>query len=173
MEDTQKSALFESVPISRAVLTLGIPTVISSLVAIIYSMADTYFVGLLNAPIQTSAVTLASPVLLAFNAVNNLFGVGSSSMMSRALGSRDYDTVRKSSAIGFYCALASGLLFSLLVTVFRSPLLMVLGADSSTAAATGEYMFWTATCGAAPSILNVVMAYMVRSEGASLHASIG
>ena len=50
---------------------------------------------------------------------------------------------------------------------------MVLGADSSTAAATGEYMFWTATCGAAPSILNVVMAYMVRSEGASLHASIG
>ena len=57
MEDTQKSALFESVPISRAVLTLGIPTGISSRVAIIYSMADTYFVGLLNAPIQTSAVT--------------------------------------------------------------------------------------------------------------------
>ncbi len=173
MEDTQKSALFESTPIPKAVLTLGIPTVISCLVSIIYSMADTYFVGLLNNPVQTSAVTLAAPVLLAFNAVNNLFGVGSSSMMSRALGAKDYDTVRKSSAIGFYCALASGLLFSLLVTVLRSPLLVVLGADASTAAATGEYLFWTSTCGAAPAILNVVMAYMVRSEGASLHASVG
>ncbi len=173
MEDTQKSQLFESLPIPKAVLTLGIPTVISSLVSIIYSMADTYFVGLLNAPIQTSAVTLAAPVMLAFNAVNNLFGVGSSSMMSRALGCKDYDTVRKSSAIGFYCALVSGLLFSLAVTVFRVPLLTLLGADAVTADATGQYMFWTATCGAAPAILNVVMAYMVRSEGASLHASIG
>ena len=168
-----RTTLFEQTSISRAVLTLGIPTVISSLVAIIYSMADTYFVGLLNNPVQTSAVTLAAPVMLAFNAVNNLFGVGSSSMMSRALGSRDYDTVKKSSAIGFYFSLASGLLFSLMVTVLRGPLLALLGADASTSAATGEYMFWTATCGAAPAILNVVMAYMVRSEGASFHASIG
>ena len=51
-----------------------------------------------------SAVTLAAPVLLAFNAVNNLFGVGSSSMMSRALGAGDLDTVRRSSAFGFYRA---------------------------------------------------------------------
>ena len=173
MEDTQKSELFERTPIPKAVLTLSIPIVISSLVSIIYSMADTYFVGMLGDSIQNSAVTLAAPVLLAFNAVNNLFGVGSSSMMSRALGAKDYDTVRKSSAIGFYCALASGILFSLLVTVFKSPLLSLLGAGPSTTAATAQYMFWTTTCGAAPAILNVVMAYMVRSEGAALHASIG
>ena len=34
-------------------------------------------------------------------------------------------------------------------------------------------MFWTVSIGAVPSILNVVLGYMVRSEGASLHASIG
>ncbi|MDE6590585.1 MAG: MATE family efflux transporter, partial [Oscillospiraceae bacterium] len=173
MEDTQKTELFERMPIPKAVLTLAIPTILSSLVMVIYNMADTYFVGMLNNSIQNSAVTLAAPVLLAFNAVNNLFGVGASSMMSRALGARDYDTVRKSSAIGFYCALASGILFSLLVTAFRTPLLAVLGADAATTAATSQYLFWTTTCGAAPAILNVVMAYMVRSEGASLHASIG
>ena len=173
MADTQETELFESMPIPKAVLTLGIPTVISSLVMVIYNMADTYFVGMLNNSIQNSAVTLAAPVLLAFNAVNNLFGVGASSMMSRSLGARDYDAVRKSSAIGFYCALASGLLFSLLVTLFRAQLLGILGADATTTDATAEYLFWTTSCGAAPAILNVVMAYMVRSEGASLHASIG
>ena len=71
---------------------------------VIYNLADTYFVGMMNDPIQNAAVTLAAPVLLAFNAVNNLFGVGSSSMMSRALGRKDYEAVRHSSAFGFYCA---------------------------------------------------------------------
>ncbi len=160
-------------PIPKAVMQLAIPTVISSLVMVIYNLADTYFVGMLNDPIQNAAVTLAAPVLLAFNAINNLFGVGSSSMMSRALGSKDMDTVYKSSAFGFYCALFSGLLFSVLYTVFSAPLLVVLGANAETAQATGGYLMWTVSFGAAPAILNVVMAYLVRAEGASLHASIG
>ena len=158
MENTQKAELFERMPIPKAVLTLSIPTVLSSLVMVLYNLADTYFVGMLQDPIQNSAVTLAAPVLLAFNAVNNLFGVGSSSMMSRALGAKDYDTVRRSSAFGFYCALICGVLFSIFTTLFRAPLLVLLGADADTTRATLEYMRWTVTCGAAPAILNVVMA---------------
>ena len=173
MENTQKTQLFEQMPIPQAVMRLAVPTIISSLVMVIYNLADTYFVGMLNDPVQNAAVTLAAPVLLAFNAVNNLFGVGSSSMMSRALGRKDHDTVYRSSAFGFYCALVSGILFSLLVTVFHAPLLVMLGADSQTASATGAYMNWTVSCGAVPAILNVVMAYMVRAEGSSFHASIG
>lgn len=173
MEQTQKIQLFEKTAIPRAVMILGIPTVISSLVMVIYSLADTYFVGMLSDAIENSAVTLASPVLLAFNAVNNLFGVGSSSMMSRSLGKKDYETVYRSSAFGFYLSLFCGILFSVIYTVFRTPLLALLGADSTTVHATSEYLKWTVTCGAVPSILNVVMAYMVRAEGSSLHASIG
>lgn len=173
MQDSKKVYLFEEMPLSRAIMTLSIPTILSSLVMVLYNLADTYFVGMLNDPIQNAAVTLAAPVLLAFNAVNNLFGVGTSSMMSRALGSRDYDTVRRSSAFGFYCSLISGVLFSLVCTAFKNPLLAMLGASADTVSATASYMRWTVSFGAAPAILNVVMAYMVRSEGASLHASIG
>lgn len=84
----KRTGLFESVPIPRAVVALCVPTIISSLVMVLYNLADTYFVGILNDPVQNAAVTLAGPVLLAFNAVNNLFGVGSSSMMSRRSGGR-------------------------------------------------------------------------------------
>ena len=160
MEDTKKLQLFESTPVAKAVMTLAIPTIISSLVMVIYNLADTYFVGMLNDPVQNSAVTIAAPVLLAFNAVNNLFGCGTSSMMSRGLGKKDYDTVRRSSVFGFYCALFCGILFSVLYTVFRTPLLPILGADSSTTAATADYLKWTVTFGAAPAILNVVMAFI-------------
>lgn len=173
MEKTSKTDIFENIPIAKAVMSLSVPTVISSLVMVLYNLADTYFVGMLNDAVQNSAVTLAAPVLLAFNAVNNLFGVGSSSMMSRGLGRRDYDAVRQSSVFGFYCALVCGLLFSALCTSFKAPLLDILGADSVTSETTGEYLKWTVNFGAAPAILNVVMAYMVRSEGASFHASVG
>ena len=173
MEENEKILLFEKMPIPRAIAKLAIPTILSSLVMVIYNLADTYFVGMLGDPVQNAAVTLAYPVLLAFNAVNNLFGVGTSSMMSRSLGRKDYETVRQSSAFGFYCSLFSGIVFSFLCTVFKTPLLTALGADEVTRAATDSYLLWTVTCGAAPSFLNVVMAYMVRSEGASLHASIG
>ncbi len=173
MENVRKTDLFERMPIKSAVLKLSIPTVLSSLVMVIYNLADTYFVGILNNSVENAAVTLAAPLLLAFNAVNNLFGVGSSSMMSRALGKKDYETVYRSSAFGFYCSVISGLIFSLLYTALNSQLLIVLGADSETTAATAEYLKWTVSFGAVPAILNVVMAYLVRAEGASLHASVG
>lgn len=160
-------------PIPRAVAKLAVPTILSSLVTVLYNLADTYFVGMLNNSVQNAAVTLAAPLILAFNAVNNLFGVGSSSMMSRALGSRDYETVHRSSAFGFYCSIFCGLLFSLLYVVFQPFVLTILGADATTAEATAGYLRWTVACGAAPTILNVVMAYLVRAEGAALHASIG
>lgn len=118
-----KTILFEQTPVPKAVMQLAVPTILSSLVMVIYNLADTYFVGMMNNPVQNAAVTLAAPVLLAFNAVNNLFGVGSSSMMSRALGRRDYESVRRSSAFGFYCALFFGLLFSVLCTVGLNPLI--------------------------------------------------
>lgn len=173
MENVRKTDLFEKMSVKSAVLKLSIPTVLSSLVMVIYNLADTYFVGILNNSVENAAVTLAAPLLLAFNAVNNLFGVGSSSMMSRALGKKDYETVYRSSAFGFYCSVISGLIFSLLYTALNSQLLVVLGADSETTAATAEYLKWTVSFGAVPAILNVVMAYLVRAEGASLHASVG
>lgn len=172
-QENGKTYLFESMPIPKAVAQLSIPMVVTSLVMVIYNLADTFFVGMLNDPVQNAAVTLVYPVMLAFNAVNNLFGVGTSSMMSRSLGRGDYDMVRTSSAFGFYGAVFSGLLFAVLCTLFRSPLMVLLGTDATTWEATSRYMFWTVTCGAMPAILNVVQGQMVRSEGASVHASIG
>ncbi len=171
--ETEKIELFERTPIPRAVVKMAVPTVMSSLVMVIYNLVDTYFVGMLNDPIQNAAVTLAAPVLLAFNAVNNLFGVGSSSLMSRALGAKEYDTARRASSVGFYCALICAAMFSVFYGVFHGGLLNLIGADAETASTTWAYLRWTAVCGAIPAILNVVMAYLVRAEGAAVHASVG
>lgn len=172
-QDSAKKELFETMPIPSAVSRMCVPMVVTSLVTVVYNMADTYFVGLLGDPVQSAAVTLAYPVVLAFNAMNNLFGVGSSSLVSRSLGQGNTEQARNASAFGLWGAVFGGLLYSLVCTVFQAPLLGLLGADASTRQATMEYMYWVVTWGAAPTILNVVQGQLVRSEGSAVHASIG
>lgn len=173
MKTTDKAELFETSPIPIAVTKLCIPTVLASLVMVLYNLADTFFVGELDSAVQNAGVTLVAPILLAFNAVNNLFGVGTSSKMSRALGSKDYDTVYRSSAFGFYSALFFSIVMAIGCTLFKAPLMRLLGADDQTWQTTSDYFFWTVTCGAVPAIMNVVISYLVRAEGEALHASVG
>lgn len=168
-----KTELFERTPVPKAIMILAVPTIISSLVTMVYSLVDTLFVGMINEAVQSAAVTLAYPMLISLNAINNLFGVGASSMMSRALGAYDRETAKRSSAFGFYCSIFFGILYSCAFWCFTSFFLNLLGAEADTSEATRQYLTWTIGFGATPGILNVVMAYMVRSEGASLHASIG
>ena len=89
VQENSKTYLFETMPIPKAVAQLSIPMVISSLVTVVYNLADTYFVGMLGDPIQNAAVTLVYPVMLAFNAVNNLFGVGTSTIEFKSDNSRN------------------------------------------------------------------------------------
>ena len=42
-----KTFLFEQMPVKKAVLKQILPSVISQMIVLIYSLADTYFVGLL------------------------------------------------------------------------------------------------------------------------------
>ena len=165
--------LFEDMPIPGACLSMAMPLVISSVVTEIYNLADTFFVGMLGEPVENAAVTLVYPLMLLFHAITNLFGIGTSSIISRCLGAGEGEKARISSAFGFYGALLCSLLLSLICTAFRSPLLKMLGADAGTFDATYRYMFWTVCLGAVPSILNVTQSIMVRSEGAALHSGIG
>ena len=76
MKKADKTEIFESTPMPTAVAKLCIPTVLATLVMVLYNLADTFFVGELNDAVENAGVTLVAPLLLAFNAVNNLFGVG-------------------------------------------------------------------------------------------------
>lgn len=68
--------LFRSMPVTQAILTLAVPTVVSQIITIIYNMADTFFIGQLGDPKQVAAATLAMPLFMFMTALSNLFGVG-------------------------------------------------------------------------------------------------
>ena len=102
MQKLDKTYLFEEMPVMRAIFKLTIPVIISSIITIIYNLSDTYFVGMMNDPVQNAAVTLVGPAMVLFFAVTNLFGIGASSLMSRKLGEKKYDDVKRASATGLY-----------------------------------------------------------------------
>lgn len=171
--DSSKTELFEKTSISKSVASLSVPSVLSTLVTILYNMADMIFVGLLADPTETAAVSLAGSVTLLFFAVTNLFGVGGASMISRCLGRKDYKRAKDTAAFSFWTAAFAALMLSVVYSLFRNGILVLLGADETTVTQTGRYLFWTVSLGSVPSILNVVMSNMIRAEGEAAHASVG
>lgn len=168
-----REELFETVPVWRAIFTLTIPIILSSIAAMLYNLCDTYFVGMLNDPVQNAAVTLAAPAMTLFYGVTNLFGTGSSSLMSRSLGVKDTDKVKKAAATGLYFGLFFAILLSVITLVFNEQTLNILGTDQTTYTATKNYMFWTVCMGAVPGIMSILFGFALRAEGQSMHAGIG
>lgn len=168
-----KEELFESMPVTKAIFTLTIPVIISSVVSIVYNLSDTFFVGKLNNPVENAAVTLVAPAMTLFYAITNLFGVGASSLMSRMLGIKDYDKVRKASATGIYFGLFFATLLSVVTLTFNSAILNILGTEADTYATTKQYLFWTVGVGAIPGIMNILFTFILRAEGRAMQASIG
>ena len=97
-------------PVHKLVCALAVPTVISMLVTSFYNMADTFFIGQLNDPLQVAAATIAMPCFMFLTAFANLFGMGGSSLISRCLGSGDREKARHTAAFCIW----SGIVVSLL-----------------------------------------------------------
>ena len=168
-----RTELFEKAPIRRAVLSQIVPAIASQMIALIYNLADTYFVGLLNDPVQTAAVTVAMPPFVMLTAISNLFGVGGASAIARALGRKEPEKARQISALAIWCGAAAGVLFSVLVACLAEPILRLCGAKQDTMAAAFRYARWVVIFGGPFTILNTLLANLIRSEGGAVHASIG
>ncbi|MCQ2467660.1 MAG: MATE family efflux transporter [Clostridia bacterium] len=173
MSKDSRTTLFETTPVWSAILKLTIPMILSSIVSMIYNLSDTYFVGALNDSVQNAAITLVAPAMTLFYGITNLFGIGASSLMSRSLGKKDFDTVKKASATGLYFALVFAILLSLITLIFNRQTLNILGTDDSTTNATKNYLFWTVCLGSVPGIMSIMFSYLLRAEGHSMHASLG
>ena len=110
---TDNTALFEKMPVSKAVITLVIPTIISQIITVIYNMADTFFIGQMNDPNQVAAATLAMPPFVMLTGIANLFGIGGASLISRSLGAGNREKARKCAAFSIWGAALVALIYGI------------------------------------------------------------
>lgn len=173
MTSEERIDVFEKMPVKRAVIKQLTPAIAAQMIAVLYNLADTYFVGMLNAPSQTAAVTIVAPYFILLTGVANLFGIGGASLIARKLGVKCESEARKVSSIAFWCSLFAAVSVSVLFFIFAKPLLRVCGAGESTFLPAYSYARWIIIVGAPFIILGNSTANLVRAEGSAAVASFG
>ena len=188
MADRQRAQFIKmtETPIAPLVIKLGIPTTISMLVTSIYNMADTFFIGQYGIGVVDETVTDVSAastsasgavgvvfVLMAIiQAFGFMYGQGSGSISSRALGAKEVDKASKYSSTGFFAALATGSLMTVFGLLLLDPLMRLLGSTETIlpyARTYGFYILLAAPFMCASCVLNNVL----RFEGQAAFAMVG
>ncbi len=169
----KREQIFSSYPIPKAVAALAVPSVLSSIVNVVYNMADTYFVSLMKDTNATAAVSLTMPVFLFFVAFGNIFGVGGSAYISRSMGEGNHHKVKKISSFSIFSSIASGVLLLALILIFINPMIKLLGATN---AAVTEYSYGYLkyiALGGPAIVVSITAGNLLRGEGAAKESMTG
>ena len=91
--------VFEKEKISRAMVQLAVPSILVSIVDLIYSMINQYFVGMLKNSAMIAAISTVTTIDILIESVGICVGIGGASYLGRILGARSssekiYETVR-------------------------------------------------------------------------------
>lgn len=113
----------------KTMLTLSVPAVLGMVVIGLYNFMDAVFVGQMVGPVAMTAVKVSYPFTLINSGIATLIGVGSSSVLSRAIGERDQETVDK--IMGNLISFVSLLSVIVIVAglIFTRQLLSLAGAE--------------------------------------------
>lgn len=171
-QETENLRLMASAPVPKAILTLAIPTVLSTIISLLYNLTDTYFIGLLDDPIQLGAISLAFPVFMVLQALGNMFGNGAPSYISRCLGAEEYEEVRRTSAVSSYASVLMTVVITIMGLLMMEPILHLIGTSADTIAPTRSYLRIILACSIV-LILQVILPAMLRAEGKVKEAVTG
>lgn len=164
-EQNKKMDLLGSAPIPKALMALGLPTMIGMLINALYNIVDTYFVGGLGTD-QMGAVTVVFPLGQVIVGLGLLFGNGAAAYLSRLLGRNDKETANKVASTAIYSGVLIGAVIILCSIIFLKSILKQLGAIESVMPYAIAYANIYITFSIF-NVFNVMMNNIVSSEGAA------
>ena len=173
MEDRQalQYKKMTETPVGPLVIKLGIPTTISMLVTSVYNMADTFFIGKYGTS-ASGAVGVVFGLMAIIQAFGFMYGQGSGSICSRALGAKDVERASRFTSTGFFAAFATGILMSVLGICFLGPLMKLLGSTETILPYAETYAFYILL--AAPFMCSsCVLNNVLRFEGQAFFSMMG
>lgn len=158
-------------PVSRVILTMAVPTIVSMLVTCLYTIVDTYFVGQLNTQ-STAAVGIVFSLMCLVQAIGSFFGHGSGSYMSRELGARRIDNAASMAATGFVYAIITGVAIAAVGLISLQTLSLWLGSTATVLPYTEQYMA-IILIGTPFQVASFTLNSQLRMQGNTRHAMWG
>lgn len=161
----KKMELLGSAPISKALLAMGIPTMIGMMVNALYNLVDAYFVGGLGTS-QMGAISVVYPLGQVVVGLGLLFGNGAASYISRLLGNEEKVKANKVVSTALYSSIFVGVVIIICTIIFLNPILKLLGATESIMPYAVTYAsIYIISC--IFNVFNVTMNNIVTSEGSA------
>lgn len=170
--ETDNLKVFRDAPVWKAVLKNAIPAMAAMLMVLVYNLADTFFIGRTGNALLVAAVSLATPVFLMFMAVGTAFGIGGTSVISRAMGEGRFEYAKKVCSFCMWGCVIVGIVMAAFILIFMDPILSLIGASDETWDLAKTYLTIVSVGGPFVLISNCY-ANVVRSEGESTKAMMG
>lgn len=171
-EKTSPIESFKNDSIPQIVIKNSIPALIAMIMVMVYNLADTFFLGLTHNDLYVTAVSFATPLFMIFMSLGTLFGVGGTSVISRALGAGKNDYAKKASSFCMWACVAVGALFMIILWVFLEDVTVMLGAKENSIELTRSYLQIAVGCGIFSMISNCFSS-ILRTEGEPMKAMTG
>ena len=150
----------------RVLLRFAIPAIFSLLVAELYNMVDTVFVGQCIGPNAIGALTVAFPIQRFLIALAFLIAVGASTYVSRYSGENEPKKVKQTIINSIMLTIVTLTIIPAILFLFRGTLLYKLGASEVTFGLTNDYIS-IIFIGAIFQGITIVCSYIMTSLGNS------
>lgn len=161
----KKMELLGTAPVPKALLAMGLPTMIGMMVNALYNLVDAYFVGGLGTS-QMGAISVTFPLGQVVVGLGLLFGNGAASYLSRLLGNGDRETADQAASTALYSSILAGSVMIIFTVIFLNPILRLLGATESIMPYAMTYA-GIYVVSSIFNVFNVTMNNIVTSEGAA------
>lgn len=126
MSESRKDLL--SLSMGKLFIKLAVPGMLGMLAVGLYNMVDAIFVGQFVSADGVGAITVGYNIVLINQAILTLFATGAMSLLSRAIGEKDEETIGKLFGNVLIGVSVFSILLSIIVCCFASPILSFLGA---------------------------------------------
>ncbi len=157
--------------VTRLVISLSLPTVMSQMITSIYNMADTFFVTGLGDS-AAGAVSIVYALQSIIQAIGFGLAMGAGSLVSRRLGEKDGDGASKYASCAFFAAVLCGSLLMIFGLSDLDGLLMFFGSTETILPYALDYAF-IILLGAPLMCSSFVLNNILRAEGKALFSMIG
>ena len=140
MSNQERDRLLGESPVPGLLARMSIPAMVAMLVNALYNIVDTIFIGRGVGALGIGGLTVAFPVQLLIMSFAMLIGTGAGSIISRALGAREYERANRTAVLAFMLSALVSIVLGVTVWISMEPLLFILGATGDLLAPAREYL---------------------------------
>ncbi|TDT71835.1 putative MATE family efflux protein [Hypnocyclicus thermotrophus] len=127
--------------ILKLILKLSLPATIGMLVSSLYNLVDTIFVSKAEGPLGIAALTIVFPIQMLIMAFTQSIGIGSASIISRALGEHKNEKASEMFETTVISLIILSALVIFLGVLYLKPTLLLFGATSLILEKAKDYYF--------------------------------